>query len=162
MEAVISSPRFLLHLEGVISPARSTNAWSDVDEYALASRLSYFLWSTMPDDELFRLAGQGKLRSHLAAQVERMLKDPRSSEFVRNFTGQWLQARDVDAIAINVKEVLARDSGRDGAFLDELAAFRGRRYTKADRSDSSQTNDPAHEARPFRRFREKDAPLRFD
>ena len=162
MEAVISSPRFLFHLEGGISPAPSTNAWSDIDEYALASRLSYFLWSTMPDDELMRLAQQGQLRNNLAAQVTRMLKDPRSSEFVRNFTGQWLQARDVDAIAINVKEVLARDSGRDGVFVDELAAFRGKRDMRSDQSDSSETNSSTPNARPFRRFRRKDAPLRFD
>jgi len=162
MEAVISSPRFLFHLEGGVSPAPSRNAWSDIDEYALASRLSYFLWSTMPDEELFHLAAQGQLRNNLAAQVERMLKDPRSKELERNFTGQWLQARDVDAIAINVKEVLARDSGRNGAFLDELAAFRGKRYTEGEQSHSNQANGPAHEARPFRRFHEKDAPLKLD
>lgn len=162
MEAVISSPRFLFHLEGGISAALSTNAWSDIDEYSLASRLSYFLWSTMPDDELIRLAGQGQLRNHLAAQVERMLKDSRSKELVRNFTGQWLQARDVDAIAINVKEVLARDSGRDGVFVDELAAFRGKRERRPGLDDSSETNGSTLNARPFRRFGRKDAPLRFD
>lgn len=162
MEAVISSPRFLFHLEGGISPAPSTNAWSPVDDYALASRLSYFLWSTMPDDELFRLAGQGQLRNNLAAQVQRMLKDPRSKELVRNFTGQWLQARDVEYIAINAKAVLARDSGRDGAFLDELAAFRGKRDAQADNSDSNQTSGPAQHARPFRKFQEDDPPLGFD
>jgi len=162
IEAVISSPRFLFHLEGGISPAPSTNSWSDIDEYELASRLSYFLWSTMPDDELFRLAGQGQLRNHLAAQVERMLKDPRSEGLVRNFTGQWLQARDVDTIEMNVKEVLARDTGSDGAFLDELVAFRGK-PVKADPIDPSQTNAPAQNARPIRKFRRRgDAPLRFD
>lgn len=162
MEAVISSPRFLFHLEGGISPPSSTNAWSDIDDYELASRLSYFLWSTMPDDELIRLAGQGQLRNHLAAQVERMMKDPRSQEFVRNFTGQWLQARDVDAIAINVREVLSRDTGRDGAFLDELAAFRGKQDVKADDTGSSQPDTPAQNARPFHRFRQKEAPMKLD
>ena len=69
-----------------------------VDEYALASRLSYFLWSSMPDDELIRLAGEHKLRANLPAQVERMLADPRSEEFVRHFVGQWLQARDIETV----------------------------------------------------------------
>jgi len=162
MEAVISSPRFLFHLEGGISPAPSTNAWSDIDEYALASRLSYFLWSTMPDEDLFRLAGQGQLRKNLAAQVERMLKDPRSKEFVRNFTGQWLQARDVQTIAINAKAVLSRDSGRNGAFLDELAAFRGMKDVQPDNSDSSNPHAAASNARPFHRFREKEPLPRLD
>lgn len=162
MEAVISSPRFLFRLEGGISPASSTNAWSDIDEYALASRLSYFLWSTMPDEELFRLAGRGQLRKNLATQVARMLKDPRSKEFVRNFTGQWLQARDVQTIAINPRAVLSRDSGRDGAFLDELAAFRGKQDVEPDNTDSSEPGTSASNTRPFRRFREKEPPLRLD
>jgi hypothetical protein len=157
MEAIISSPRFLFRLEGGLSPASSTNAWSDIDEYALASRLSYFLWSTMPDDELFRLAGQGQLRKNLAAQVERMLKDPRSKELVRNFTGQWLQVRDVHAIAINPRAVLSRDSGRDGAYVDELAAFRGTQDVEIDNAGSSDAN-----ARPFHRFREKELPMKLD
>ena len=156
MEAVISSPRFLFHLEGGVSSSPSTNAWSPVDEYELASRLSYFLWSTMPDDELFGLAAQGHLRENLAAQVKRMLADPRSKEFVRNFTGQWLQARDVEAIAMNVREILARDSGRNGAFLDELAAFEGKREAQPG-GDGAAKN-----VRPFRRFREEEPRLRFD
>ncbi len=162
MEAVISSPRFLFHLEGGIPPAPSTGAWSEIDEYALASRLSYFLWSTMPDDELIRLASQGQLRNNLTAQVERMLKDPRSKELVRNFTGQWLQARDVQTIAINPRAVLSRDSGREGAYLDELFAFRGKLDVHADAVDSSQSSGPAQNARPFRRFRMKDSFLGFD
>jgi hypothetical protein len=162
MEAVISSPRFLFHIEGGLSPTTSGSAWSDVDEYALASRLSYFLWSTMPDDELIRLAAQGQLRNNLAAQVERMMKDPRSKELVKNFTGQWLQARDVQTIAINARAVLSRDSGREGAYLDELFAFRGKLNVQADPVDSDQTNGPAQNARPFRRFRIKDSFYGFD
>ena len=92
MTVVLASPRFLFREEGVVPAPTGTHPL--VDEYALASRLSYFLWSTMPDDELFRLAGEGKLRANLPAQVKRMLADPRSSEFVQNFVGQWLQARD--------------------------------------------------------------------
>jgi uncharacterized protein DUF1592/uncharacterized protein DUF1588/uncharacterized protein DUF1587/uncharacterized protein DUF1585/uncharacterized protein DUF1595 len=68
-------------------------------EFALASRLSYFFWSTMPDDELLSLAEQGKLgqSATLRAQVERMLKDPKAAALTENFVGQWLGLRDIDA-----------------------------------------------------------------
>jgi mono/diheme cytochrome c family protein len=70
-----------------------------LDDFALANRLSYFLWSTMPDDELLTLAEQGKLGDPATtrAQVERMLKDKRASQFTRNFVDQWLGLRDIDA-----------------------------------------------------------------
>ncbi len=66
-------------------------------DHELAARLSYFLWSTMPDEELFRLAESGRLRDRtvLTAQVDRMLKDARSEAFVTNFAGQWLGLREV-------------------------------------------------------------------
>jgi hypothetical protein len=84
-----------------------------VDDYSLASRLSYFLWSTMPDEELFRLAQRGELRKNLSVQVKRMLEDSRSQELIENFVGQWLQVRDVDGIDINAGVVLARDRGEE-------------------------------------------------
>jgi hypothetical protein len=67
-------------------------------EFALASRLSYFLWSTMPDEELLLLAEQGKLSrpAVLREQVERMLNHPKASAFTENFVGQWLGLRDID------------------------------------------------------------------
>src|SRR5207245_8579451 len=102
---VLASPRFLFRVEEP-QPGAANGAFALVDEYSLASRLSYFLWSTMPDDELTRLAGRGELRRNLGAQVHRMLKDPRSRAFVRNFTGQWLQARDVDFVPLNGSAVL--------------------------------------------------------
>ncbi|MBI3858340.1 MAG: DUF1592 domain-containing protein [Planctomycetes bacterium] len=69
-----------------------------LDDFALAARLSYFLWSSTPDEELLSLAGQGKLRQAeaLRGQVERLLKDPKASAFVENFIGQWLALRDID------------------------------------------------------------------
>jgi hypothetical protein len=110
MQAVIASPRFLFRIEENQSgPAHA--GWSEVDEYSLASRLSYFLWSTMPDDELTKLAARHQLRANLPAQVKRMLADARSHALVENFTGQWLQVRDVQGISINAREVLARDDG---------------------------------------------------
>nr|MBC8291120.1 DUF1592 domain-containing protein [Planctomycetota bacterium] len=68
-----------------------------LSNFELASRLSYFLWSTMPDDELFNLAEEGKLTDPqtLGGQVDRMLSDPKSDAFVTNFAGQWLSLREV-------------------------------------------------------------------
>jgi hypothetical protein len=80
-----------------------------VDEYALASRLSYFLWSTMPDEDLFRRAARGELRKNLGSEIKRMLADARSEALIQNFTGQWLQLRDVEGIDINARVVLARE-----------------------------------------------------
>jgi hypothetical protein len=107
MTAVLASPRFLFREEEV-EPAKG-GEHPLVDEYALASRLSYFLWSTMPDEELFRLAGERQLRAQLPQQIERMLADSRAQQFVNNFVGQWLQARDIDAININAAAVVSRD-----------------------------------------------------
>ena len=69
-----------------------------VSETTLASRLSYFLWSSMPDDTLLELAEQGGLRAQLDEQVLRMLRDPKASALTDNFAGQWLQFRDMDLI----------------------------------------------------------------
>jgi hypothetical protein len=74
------------------------NREKEVDDYTIASRLSYFFWSSMPDEELLRIAAEGKLRDPKVrrGQVERMLKDPRSERFVVNFTGQWLDLREIE------------------------------------------------------------------
>ena len=110
MVAVLASPQFLFREEGVTAAAPG-QAYPFVDEYALASRLSYFLWSSMPDDELFRLAAAGKLRENLAAQTRRMLADPRAEALAVNFCGQWLEARDIATVQIDARSVLNRDSG---------------------------------------------------
>jgi hypothetical protein len=86
LKAVLVSPRFLFLDE---QPGK-------LDDYALASRLSYFLWSTMPDEELLALAASGKLTGSLRDQVERMLADPRAQAFTENFTGQWLSLRNIE------------------------------------------------------------------
>src|SRR5262249_43510824 len=88
LKAVLVSPDFLFLRE---KPGA-------LDDFALASRLSYFLWSTMPDDELLTLAGQNKLGQPdtLRSQVERMLNDPKAAAFTENFVGQWLGLRDID------------------------------------------------------------------
>ncbi len=92
LEAVLVSPHFLFRLER--DPPSATAAHL-VTEHELASRLSYFLWASMPDEELRRLADQGRLRQPgvLEAQVRRMLKDPKGANLVDNFAAQWLQLR---------------------------------------------------------------------
>ncbi len=112
MAAVLASPRFLFRLEQA-APHAVGDSVANVDEYSLASRLSYFLWSTMPDAELMQLASQGALRKNLTAQVQRMLADPRAGNLASNFTGQWLQARDVEGIASNPRQIILRDAGEE-------------------------------------------------
>jgi hypothetical protein len=93
---VLCSPGFVFLSEPAakLSPARP------LTDHELASRLSYFLWSTMPDEELFDLADAGMLQSEsiVTAQVRRMLADARSSQFVQNFGGQWLSVRDYGSV----------------------------------------------------------------
>jgi hypothetical protein len=107
MVAVLASPRFLFREEGVEPTRGRTHPL--VDEYALASRMSYFLWSSMPDDELLRLAAEKKLRANLDAQMTRMLADRKSEALVRNFVGQWLQTRDIETVPIDARQVLFRE-----------------------------------------------------
>ncbi len=92
IQGILVSPHFLFRVE---LDRSSPGASQRIDDYELASRLSYFLWSSMPDDELFEAARTGGLRSPgtLEAQVARMLKNPRSRALTRNFAGQWLQIR---------------------------------------------------------------------
>jgi hypothetical protein len=97
LQALLISPQFLFRIEVERAPEGSEK-FAKLNDFELASRISYFLWSSMPDDELFKLASQKKLRDDavLRAQVERMLKDRRANEFVENFVGQWLQLRKLD------------------------------------------------------------------
>lgn len=104
MVAVLASPRFLFRVEQPMADA--DDRYPLIDEYALASRLSYFLWSTMPDEELLELACAGKLRENLLPQVDRMLADRRSEEFISNFVGQWLRSRDIEHVSIDPASVL--------------------------------------------------------
>jgi len=87
--AALCSPDFLYHVE----PA------GKLDEHALACRLSYFLWNSMPDEPLRALAAAGKLQDAktLDAEVERLLHDPRSERFIDNFLGQWMKLRSIAA-----------------------------------------------------------------
>ena len=108
MVAVLASPRFIFREEDV-EPLAKGQVNPLVDEHTLATRLSYFFWSTMPDEELSRLAGLHRLRAELPAQITRMLADARAGEFVRNFTGQWLQARDITTVVLDENAIFARE-----------------------------------------------------
>ncbi len=115
LTAILASPRFLFRIEDQHADAGAMpGAAVLIDEFALASRLSYFLWSTMPDDELFRLAEKNSLRQELAKQIDRMIGDRRCDAFVQNFVGQWLQTRDVEGIAIDVMVVLQAKTWEEG------------------------------------------------
>lgn len=91
LQSLLVSPYFLFRVEHDPDPDNA-KAHHRISDYELASRLSYFLWSTMPDDELFRLAKEGKLHEAdvLDAQIARMLKDPKADALVENFASQWL------------------------------------------------------------------------
>lgn len=122
LTAALASPRFLFREEATEPAPPGTHPL--LDEWSLASRLSYFLWSTMPDGELFRLASEHKLRADLPNQVRRMLADARAKEFVRQFTGQWLQARDVESVTINAFAVISGDRPPDPEAEQRRARFR--------------------------------------
>lgn len=112
MTAVLASPRFLFRAE--IQPEPNNNGKMVLlDEYALAARLSFFLWSSIPDDELLSLAFKKQLRQNLRAQIDRMISSPKSRRFVDNFVGQWLQTRDVENIAIDAKRVIGTRDQRE-------------------------------------------------
>jgi hypothetical protein len=97
---VLVSPHFLFRIE---SPPKSaaTGAIYPLDDHAIAARLSYFLWSSMPDEELFQLADAGKLRDAAVVeqQVRRMLVDLKGEALVQNFVAQWLNLRLLDGVA---------------------------------------------------------------
>jgi len=122
LEAVLVSPRFLFRGELQPEPDNPGSV-HPVNEFALASRLSYFLWSSMPDDELLLVAERGRLRKNLEAQVGRMLKDPKSSAFVENFAGQWLQIRGLKSVAPDRKEFPNFDENLRAAMERETELF---------------------------------------
>jgi hypothetical protein len=113
LQAILVSPHFLFRIELDKDPL-NPDAEHPVSDFELASRLSYFLWSSMPDDELLQLAGQGRLRKPgvLDAQVRRMMRDPKAKGLAENFAGQWLQLRNLDE--------LKPDPERFPAFDEEL------------------------------------------
>ncbi|MCH9790548.1 MAG: DUF1592 domain-containing protein, partial [Planctomycetes bacterium] len=107
IQAILVSPHFLFRIEGIQNTVQSrSNGVQKVNQYEIASRLSYFLWSSMPDETLFELAAQGRLDNPrtLQVQVKRMLNDPKSSAFVKNFAGQWLNLRNLEDLSPDPKK----------------------------------------------------------
>ena len=145
MIGVLASPRFLFRLESS-NDADASKSFADVDEPSLASRLSYFLWSTMPDDELFELAEKGQLRNNLSSQVSRMMKDRRANEFVHNFVGQWLRTRDVTSVTIDPIAVLGHQKEWE-EMLDKFRSLRGRGFRRELSPEEQKTRDRFRELR---------------
>jgi Protein of unknown function (DUF1592)/Protein of unknown function (DUF1588)/Protein of unknown function (DUF1587)/Protein of unknown function (DUF1585)/Protein of unknown function (DUF1595) len=128
--AMLVSPQFLFRIEHDPKPG----AIEKVSDVELASRLSYFLWSSMPDEELLRLGEAGKLHepAMLDAQIARMISDPKSISFAENFAGQWLEIRSLDAIKPDAKKfpewnVALRDAMRTETSMFFEAVLRDNR-----------------------------------
>jgi hypothetical protein len=98
LQRILISPHFLFRVEKGPAPGKGEDLYG-ISQHELATRLSYYLWSSMPDDELLRCADEGRLRQPavLESQVRRMLKDARAGALVENFGGQWLQTRALEA-----------------------------------------------------------------
>jgi hypothetical protein len=125
LRAILMSPEFLFRIErdpAVAQPEQVVRV-SDVE---LASRLSFFLWSSIPDDELLDLAEQGRLQEPavLRGQIQRMLQDQRSQALVENFAGQWLQTRSIEQVRPDV-DIFPFDEALRRAFIQETMLFVG-------------------------------------
>ena len=96
LQAILASPDFVFRFEPVAGSARDGSY--RISELALASRLSYFIWGTPPDEELVSLAERGRLSDNLRDQVERMTADPRSDALGTRFANQWLRLQDLDLV----------------------------------------------------------------
>ncbi|MCG9129303.1 DUF1592 domain-containing protein [Candidatus Poribacteria bacterium] len=97
IKVILCSPKFLFRLELDDTPVSEDII--PIDEFHLASRLSYFIWSSIPDDELLDLAEKGELSSSLDSQVKRMLSDPKADILATNFGVQWLQIQRLDSVS---------------------------------------------------------------
>ena len=122
LTAVLVSPHFLFRGELQPEPDNPGSV-HPINDYALASRLAYFLWSSLPDEELSALAEQGTLRQNLDGQVRRMLKDAKARALVDNFAGQWLQLRNLKSIAPDTGTFPAWNDGLRAAMQRETELF---------------------------------------
>ncbi|HEY8503799.1 MAG TPA: DUF1592 domain-containing protein, partial [Gemmataceae bacterium] len=132
LRAVLVSPHFLFRVE---PDPEDPNGVRELNDFELATRLSYFLWSSMPDEELFRLAEKGELGKPevLEAQVRRMLADPKAEALVENFVGQWLNLRLLGTVSPDRKTYPAFDEKLRAAMQRETELFVGR-IIREDRS----------------------------
>jgi hypothetical protein len=123
---ILASPAFVFRAENAPEQVKPGTAYR-ISDYELASRLSFFLWSSIPDDTLLNLAAEGRLhqREVLAQQVSRMLADRRADAFVENFAGQWLQLRNLKRIVPNSDIFPDFDDNLRQAFGREAELFFG-------------------------------------
>ena len=124
LRAVLVSPDFLFRVER--DPSGSApGSVHRINDFELASRLSFFLWTSIPDDQLLNLAEQGKLKDPtvLTQQVARMLEDPKSQSFASNFAGQWLYLRNLPAQTPDPDEFPQFDDSLRRAFEQETEMF---------------------------------------
>ena len=121
ISAVLASPKFVFRIEQDEQPfAKDAHPLS---EFALASRLSYFLWGSMPDEELFALANSGKLSANLEAQTTRLLKDKRAQYLVSGFALQWLQTRRLALVTPDAKMFPEFDDALRTSMIRETELF---------------------------------------
>lgn len=123
MQAVLVSPKFLFRVE--LDNRPQGDAPRPLDEFQLAARLSYFLWGSMPDLELFTLAHQGKLTANLESQVRRMLLDPKATSLVDNFAMQWLQLQRLQTFTPDSKAFPSFNEPLRQAMMTETRLFIG-------------------------------------
>ena len=125
LQAILLSPRFLFRVEA--NPGAGRNA--PLDDYEVASRLSYFLWSSMPDDKLFERAAGGALHdgTSIVDEVRRMLADTRSSALVDNLAGEWLGSRQLAVQQVTLTDVTF-DTALRGAMASEASLFLGEMF----------------------------------
>src|SRR5262245_14549048 len=124
LRRILASPEFIFRVEREPANVKVGAAYR-ISDLELASRLSFFLWSSIPDDELIKLASQGKLKDPavLAAQVRRMLADSRSAQLVSNFAGQWLYLRNLQSITPALEDFPGFDDNLRQAFKRETELF---------------------------------------
>ena len=121
MQAVLCSPKFLFRVEPDDRPASADIR--SLDAFAVATRLSYFLWSSMPDDLLLEAAEKGTLEQELAPHIHRMLADERSSALIQSFSTQWLQIQRLESFAADTQAFPSFNAKLKSAMLRETELF---------------------------------------
>ena len=124
LKAVLISPAFLFRIEQDRAPTLPNQVYP-LDDYELASRLSFFLWSSMPDDELFAQAKQGNLHDpvNLEKQARRMLKDPKSQALAETFAEQWLTLRTLNILQPDPKRFPDFNKSLKNAMYEEAMMY---------------------------------------
>ena len=151
MKAILASPYFVFRVEEPLPDLAHPDKHPFIDPFALASRLSYFIWATMPDAPLLELAREGQLREQWSSQVERALNDPRADAWIRSFVGQWLQTRDIESVALNSRAILARESKEER----ELDQLRNRYFELRRKPEDSLTESETTELATLREQRRR-------